>query len=291
MTHRLGQVVVLVAGLLLALVPCGPAFSQELELPGLSADANAYAAELHKLVPAGLSAGDRQSLEAEAEQAAEAKDWAQAASLLERRLGASETTPALWLALAQALERQPNPDHAHAAAAAWRSFAETETGTDQLPALRVMRTAFAALDQKLPEIEVLQQEARLAPDDDALKRDLVTRMQAVGLLVCTVKTQPESFPARACIGFTGTVGGSADFHPGDWVKAEPAIKDMALTLESGDICVAGLTPGATLGTAITLCFHDGVHMPGRIIWAGADSFGVSFATDGLSPDEVIRLAA
>lgn len=249
--HRMNRAAGLALGLLLALVvPFRAALSQDLELPGLAADADAYAASLHKLAPAGMNAADRQAIEAEAEQAIEARDWAKAVPLLQRRLGAGNTNPDLWLALGQALEQQPNPDHAHALAAAWRAYAGTEAGPDQLPALQLMRTALAALGRKLPEIEVLQQETRLAPDDARLKRDLVTRMQAFGLLVRTVRTQPESFPARACIGFTGPVGSGADFHPSDWVKAEPAIKDMAVTLESGEICVAGLTPGAT--TRITL---------------------------------------
>jgi len=53
----------------------------------------------------------------------------------------------------------------------------------------------------------------------------------------------------------------------------------------------GLTPGAATGAAITLCFHDGVHMPGRIIWAGADGFGVAFSAEGLSEQDVMNLAA
>ncbi len=227
-----------------------PALAQELELPGLAADADAYAAALHSAVPAGMSAAARAATEQRAAQAIAAGDWVHAVPLLKQRLGAGDTTPALWLALAQGLERLPKPDHAHALAAGWRAYNDTSPGPDQLPALRVMQAALAALGRKLPEIEVLNEEIQRAPDDAALRRELVTRMQAYGLLVRSIRTQSESFPARVCIGFTGQVGGSPDFHPGDWVRLPPAMRDSAVTLESGDICIAGLPAGET--TQVTL---------------------------------------
>jgi hypothetical protein len=53
----------------------------------------------------------------------------------------------------------------------------------------------------------------------------------------------------------------------------------------------GLTPGVAAGGLVTMCFHDGVHMPGRIMWVGADSFGVAFAAENLSEKDVMKLAA
>ncbi len=244
---RLALFIVL-ASILLAAVR--PALAQDLQLPGLDADADAYAGALQNAVPADMGAAARTQIEQRAGQAIAAGDWVQAVPLLKQRLGAGDTTPALWLALAQGLERPPTPDHAHALAAAWQAYRGANSGADQLEALRVMRTALSALGRKLPEIEVLREETQLAPDDAALRRELVTRMQEYGLLVRTIHTQPESFPARACIGFTGHVGGSPDFHPGDWVRLQPAIHDSAVTLESGDICVTGLPTGAT--TRVTL---------------------------------------
>ncbi|MEO9191294.1 MAG: MG2 domain-containing protein, partial [Acetobacteraceae bacterium] len=98
--------------------------------------------------------------------------------------------------------------------------------------------------------------SRLAPDDADLKRDLVTREQEFGLLVRKVRTEPESFPARACVAFIGRPGGAADFHPGDWVTLTPPIKAAAVTLESGQICITGLQPG----TRTQVSFAQG--MPG-----------------------------
>jgi alpha-2-macroglobulin len=226
------------------------ASAQDLELPGLAADADAYAAALHNAVPAGMNAAARTMVEQRAAQTIAAGDWVHAVPLLEQRLGTGDTTPALWLALAQGLERLPTPDHTHALAAAWQAYHDTNPGPDQLPALRVMQVALAALGRKLSEIDVLREETRRAPDDAALQRELVSRMQTYGLLVRSVHTQPESFPARVCIGFTGRVGDGPDFHPGDWVRLRPAVRDIAVTLESDDICIAGLPAGGT--TQVTL---------------------------------------
>ncbi len=233
-----------------ASAPLGSAWSQELDLPGVSADAASYAASLQKLAPAGMSAAAREAAEADAEKAIAAGDRAKALAALQQRLGAGHTTPDLWLSLAKLLIEPPAPDDAHALAAAWQAYVATEPGPAQLPALAIMRVSLAGLGLKLPEIEVLAEETRLAPDDADLRRQLIARRQEFGLLVREVTTEPESFPARACIAFTGQPGGTASFHAGDWVRLEPPVRDAAVTLESGNICIAGFDPGST--TKVTL---------------------------------------
>ncbi|HUC18365.1 MAG TPA: MG2 domain-containing protein [Acetobacteraceae bacterium] len=233
-----------------AAAPPRSAWSQQLDLPGLSADAASYVASLQKLAPAGMSAAAREAAEADAEKAIAAGDWAKALAALQQRLGAGHTTPDLWLSLAKVLIEPPTPDDAHALAAAWQAYVATEPGPAQLPSLAIMRTVLAALGRKLPEIEVLEEETQLAPDDADLRRELIARRQEFGLLVRKVTTQPESFPARVCIAFTGQPGGTASFHAGDWVRLDPPVRDAAVTLESGNICIAGLDPGAT--TKVTL---------------------------------------
>src|SRR5215475_12661087 len=96
------------------LATSGPADAQNLTLPGLATDADAYAVALHKAVPAGMDAAARAKIELRAAQAVAAGNWVQAVPLLKQRLGAGDTTPALWLALAQGLEQLPTPDHTHA---------------------------------------------------------------------------------------------------------------------------------------------------------------------------------
>ncbi|MGH7105990.1 MAG: alpha-2-macroglobulin family protein, partial [Acetobacteraceae bacterium] len=80
--------------------------------------------------------------------------------------------------------------------------------------------------------------------------------QQYGLLVRRVHTNADVFPTRACIAFTRPVGGSRDFQPGDWVMVSPRPADLAVTLESGQICLSGLPAGATTKVA----FRPG--MPG-----------------------------
>ncbi|HEY5301401.1 MAG TPA: MG2 domain-containing protein, partial [Acetobacteraceae bacterium] len=241
---------------LVLLVALTPARSEELSLPGLQRDAQAYAHSLRGRFPAGATSAQRAQAERTARDALAAQDWAGAARALSDRLGQGETNAALWLAFAQALLRQPQPDAPHALAAAWQSYAATETAADKVAALRVMRDALARLKRPVEEVEVLEQASLLAPDDADLKRELALREQEFGLLVRKVRTEPESFPARACIAFIGRPGGSADFHPGDWVTLTPPNKAAAVTLESGQICITGLQPG----TRTKVSFAQG--MPG-----------------------------
>lgn len=120
------------------LVASSLALAQDLQLPGLAADAAAYAAALHNVVPAAMSAAARIATGQRAAQAIAAGDWVHAVPLLKKRLGAGDTTAAPSLALATGLEQLPTPEHAHALAAAWRAYRDTNSGLDQLPALRVM---------------------------------------------------------------------------------------------------------------------------------------------------------
>ncbi len=235
------RLVFLLVGALLAAIPA--ARGQDLNLPGLRADAQRYAHTLEQHYPAGATPAQRAQSEQRVRDAWAKQDWAAAAAALSERLGQGETKAALWLALAQALMRQPTPDPTHALAAAWESYTRTSDADAKLAALRIMRDALAALNRPVQEIEVIEEASRLAPDDADLKRLLVTREQAFGLLVRKVSTDSESFPARACVAFIGTPGGAADFHPGDWVMLNPAVKDAAVTLESGQICITGLPPG------------------------------------------------
>ncbi len=241
---------------LVLLVSLTPARSEDLSLPGLQRDAQAYAHSLRQRFPAGATSGQRAQAERTARDALATQDWAGAAQALSERLGQGETNAALWLALAQALLHQPRPDVPHALAAAWQSYSATETAADKVAALRVMRDALVLLKRPVEEVEVLEQASLLAPDDADLKRELATREQEFGLLVRKVRTEPESFPARACVAFIGRPGGSADFHPGDWVTLTPPIKAAAVTLELDQICITGLQPG----TRTQISFAQG--MPG-----------------------------
>jgi methyl-accepting chemotaxis protein len=75
------------------------------------------------------------------------------------------------------------------------------------------------------------------------------------------------------------------------VEYNDVLRSVALLDISESGARLGLTPGLASGASITMCFHDGVHMPARIMWVGADSFGVAFVAEGLSEKDVMKLAA
>ncbi len=255
----------LVMGLLLAfacLLPGPAAHADELEIPGLRSDAAAYARSLRQRFPAGATARQRADAETRAQAAEARRDWAAAAAAWSDRAGQGDAPATAWLSLAGDLLRLPAPDPAHALAAAWRAFGATEAGATQVPALLAMRDALTALNRPVPEIETLAAAADRAPDDADLRRQLALRKQQLGLLVRGVRTEPESFPARACLGFIGRPGGSVDFHAADWVRLDPTPPGAAVTLESGEICVTGLPPGTTtrVGLLAGMPGADGVSL-------------------------------
>ena len=226
----------------------------ELSLPGLQTDAHRFQDTLRHAYPGGLPAASLQQAEATAATAMAAKDYAKALPALQTIIGGlpQGTTPnaQIWLGLAQAEMNASPPQWDHALQAAWMAFTSVDTdsgsaATDQVAALRVMRQSLVGLNKPLPEIKVLQAIARRLPHDAAAQQEVVQREQQVGLLFDGLTANAEAFPTRACLKFVGNPSGAPDFHPGDWVALDPAVKDAAVTLESRRICVTGLPPGAT----------------------------------------------
>ncbi len=75
------------------------------------------------------------------------------------------------------------------------------------------------------------------------------------------------------------------------IEVSAVLRSVALLDISESGARLGLTPGVATGGLVTMCFHDGVHMPGRVMWVGADSFGVAFAAENLSEKDVMKRAA
>jgi hypothetical protein len=226
--------------------------SDEIALPGLQSDADAFAAQLRQAFPAGASDDQKQQASDAANAAAQSGDVAKALPAMERLVGAEGDQASWqdWLALAQVEMGVSPPRPRRALQAAWQAFTLIDQGSDtaardQGSALTVMDQALLALKQPVPELEVLQAIARREPANPAAQQAAVRAQQQVGLAFRRLSTDSEAFPARACIGFLGNPSSSPDFHPGDWVKLMPPLKDAAVTLESHRICVTGLPPGAT----------------------------------------------
>jgi len=237
--------------------------SDEIALPGLQADADGFAAKLRQAFPAGASDDQKQQASDAATAALQSGDMAKAVPALEKLVGAQgdQASWQQWLALAEA-EMAVSPPHLQRALqAAWMGFTTIDQGSqtaaqDQVSALTVMDQALVALKQPVAELEVLQAIARRQPGNPAAQQAAVRAQQQVGLAFRRLSTDAEAFPARACIGFLGSPSSAPDFHPGDWVKLAPPQNDAAVTLESHQVCITGLPPGATT----TVTFARG--MPG-----------------------------
>jgi uncharacterized protein YfaS (alpha-2-macroglobulin family) len=260
--------------------------SDEIALPGLQSDADAFAAQLRQAFPAGASDDQKQQASDAANAAAQSGDVAKALPAMERLVGAEGDQASWqdWLALAQVEMGVSPPRPRRALQAAWQAFTLIDQGSDtaardQGSALTVMDQALLALKQPVPELEVLQAIARREPANPAAQQAAVRAQQQVGLAFRRLSTDSEAFPARACIGFLGNPSSSPDFHPGDWVKLMPPLKDAAVTLESHRICVTGLPPGATT----TVTFAHG--MPGD----GGISLHEDLAVPVAMPDRQPRL--
>ncbi|HTW25888.1 MAG TPA: alpha-2-macroglobulin [Acetobacteraceae bacterium] len=257
---RLAASLLLWLGLLL--VAGRPATAQDsaaFDLPGLQADADAFLTSLRQPYPAGAPESQLRQAAATADAAVGAGDWDTARRSLAFLIGASPHSVAwgwhTWLDLARAELGVAPPQPQAALEAAWFAFTSVDHASDtlaadQATALAVMATALAALDRPVPELLVLRAIVARRPDDAAARQRLAQRQQALGLLFRGVATDSEAFPARACLSFVGHPSSAPDFHPGDWVSLTPSRHDVAVTLESGRICLTGLPAGAT--TTVTL---------------------------------------
>ncbi|GAB0119434.1 alpha-2-macroglobulin family protein [Acidisoma sp. 7E03] len=250
---------VLLVGIGVCLLPPVAARAQdaaeELDLPGLQNDAANFRTDLQKPFPAGVPLARLKQAKADALAALKAKDYARALPSLKIIAAAQAaqnvaTDWEIWLAMARG-EMAVTPQQPKLALeAGWLAFTSVDTSSntaaeDQAIALDSMREALAALKAPVPQIHVLAAMARRLPKDAPVQQDLMRERQAIGLVFDGVDTDAESFPTRACLRFLGDPSSSPDFHPGDWVQLDPAVKDAAVTLESRQICITGLPAGAT----------------------------------------------
>lgn len=120
--RRFALLLVTLIGLLGAGLMGGVARADEFSLPGLSADADAYADSLIAHFPAGGTPLARRQAEQAAAAATRKQDWAAAAAAWEQRIGEGDANSAQWLALAQTQMRRipPLANRALQAAAAIR---------------------------------------------------------------------------------------------------------------------------------------------------------------------------
>ena len=235
-------------GLLLAALlclACGMAWADDFSLPGLEADSSAYAHTLTSRFPAGGTPQARKAAEQAAAAAIRKQDWGAAAAAWETRIAQGDSSPAQWLALAEAQMRRTPPDASRALQAAWQNFSAATAGAAEVPPLLLMAEALKVLDRPAQAIQALEAAAERAPDDKTIVRRLDEARRATGILVRRVATEPETEPPRACVTFTVAPVRRDDFHAADWVRLDPPVQGAAVTREGDKICVSGLPSGAT----------------------------------------------
>ncbi|MCB8876853.1 alpha-2-macroglobulin family protein [Acidisoma silvae] len=286
----LSRLTIFALGSVLALAPQARAqdAASEINLPGLQSDADGFAAKLRAAYPAGLTEAKLKVAADTAKAALDAKDYAKALPALQMLIGGLGQNAApnsqIWTVLAEA-ELAASPGQPKLALdAAWLAFTSVDQNSptqvaDQVAALQLMRSSLAALKEPIPEVQVMAAIARRLPHDAAVQAALAQRRQAIGLVFSGLTTDAEAFPARACLTFLGNPSTSPDFHPGDWVTLQPSVKDAAVTLESGQICITGLPAGAE--TDVT--FRQG--MPGD----GGLSLRQNLTVPVAMPDRAPRL--
>ena len=232
--------------LLLALLCLPPGLrAQGFELPGLSADAEAWQRDLTRRFPAGATPQQRSAAEQRAAGAERTNNWPAAAQAWEERIAGGDPRPEHWLALARAQLQKAPPDPARALQAAWMNFQMVAAGEPEIPSLLLMADALQRLDRPAQQLQALGAVLERAPNDPRYRQMLADARRAAGLLVARINTEPEAEPARACLAFTLPPARRTDWQPGDWVRTEPAIPGLAVTREGDRLCILGLPNGAT----------------------------------------------
>ena len=222
-----------------------PVRAATIDLPGLANDTRAYVATLTKRFPAGGTPMGRKTAEQQAAAAIAKQDWAAAAMALETRIGQGETTPKLFLDLANAQLRRVPADPRAAMLAAAASFPGTPNGAAEIPALLLLADSLKAQNRAAQAIQVWAAVVERAPDNPGYKKSLADLRREVGILVKRLDTDTDNESPRACVEFTVPPSARADFAPGDWVRLVPPVPGAAVTREDDKLCVAGLPPGMT----------------------------------------------
>ncbi|HYF06056.1 MAG TPA: MG2 domain-containing protein, partial [Acetobacteraceae bacterium] len=238
---RLFRILALV---ILAALAAPPAPAQTaFQLPGLQRDANAYLGEMRRRFPAGGSPQQRAQAEARAGAAERARDWPAAAAAWEERIGLGAQTGEHWMALARAQLARTPPEAARALQAAWQAFTLAPAGEPEVPSLLLMAEALRRLDRPVQMIEALEAVVERVPEDRRYRDQLAAARRAAGMLVRGVSTEPDAEPARACMTFTVAPARRTDWQPGDWIRADPPLPNLAVERDGDALCIAGLPWG------------------------------------------------
>ncbi|MEI8395598.1 MAG: alpha-2-macroglobulin [Rhodospirillaceae bacterium] len=224
-----------------------PTLAAAFELPGLDADARAYATALTAKGPPKPDQIMRDEAANQAAQALAAKDMAKAVQAFERAIAARDDRPATWMALATAYAAMTPPVLNRALQAGWLGYSKAEPGKDHVNnALWLARLLEGPLARPQDAVDAYQaaldeaKELKL-PLPEAGRRVAELRV-AIGLNLKNIRTSPDEFPARLCLDFSDRLSTKRDVHFEDFVKLEPAVRVSAVANDN-ELCLSGVTHG------------------------------------------------
>lgn len=221
-------------------------------LPGLGEAARDYSATTAQttITDSARLAAQRADLLAKAQRASTGHHWDRAAHLYRQRLALGDQDhPALWLALATAESSRIPPKPKAIEAAAFLAYTDNEAhGADPAiarPALQLIADALRLQGNALARIDLLTAMQHAYPKDPTIRQALASAVKSFSVHVTRLRVEADQFPTQTCITLNVKPTTAPDFHIGDWVGIEPAIKGTAITVQNGAICLAGLPPGQT----------------------------------------------
>ena len=242
---RLLLLIVCAGGTLMTAPPAARA--QGIDLPGLAADAEAYAGALTaKSPPAANQKAIDEALNL-ATQSLAAKDFGKAIAAFERAIAARDDHPAVWSALAQAQADTTPSNLARALQAGWQAYSKAEAGKERIAAgmwlaklldgpMNRPADALAAYRASLAEA----MEARLPLPEAKARMDELRLV--VGLTLKSVTVSADEAPARLCLRFSDQLKSGRDLHFEDFVSLKPAARVTALA-DGKELCLSGLVHG------------------------------------------------
>lgn len=228
----------------------GAALAQHIDLPGLDADAQAYATAIRAKGPPKPDQKMVEDAVNQAAQAVAARDMAKAVPAFERAIAARDDRAATWMALAQAQSALTPPNPLRALQAGWLGYARTEPGKERVDdALWLARLLDGPL--KRPQDALTAYRAAIDDAKDAkipvpeAEHRLAELRLAVGLSLKNLGVSADEYPARLCLTFSDRLKTGRDVHFEDFIRLEPAVSQPTAIATENELCVSGLTHGAS----------------------------------------------
>ncbi len=226
----------------------GRAWAQDLELPGLDADAQKYAQTLRAKLPPQLNPAAIAAAAAEAAAAVAAHDMGQAVAALEHGIALGDNGAAIWMALARAQASLPKPNLERALQAGWLGLRRASQGKERVDDLVwLARLLDGPLNQ--PESARVAYDAAVSEGQNAhialpeAEHRLNELRLAIGLTLKEFSVEANQNPAQFCLSFSDRLKISRDLHFEDFISLTPPTP-ITVIADGNKLCLSGLDHGA-----------------------------------------------